>query len=444
VRSHRKQSVEGVRVGLFGLLGSGNTGNDAAMEAVVRYLRERHPSAVIDVMCSGPKRVTTQYGLQADQMFWFDIHQNRLSSRPWNLLRVPSRILDVFRVPGWVRRHDVVIVPGSGVLEATLPLRPWDTPYGLFLLTASGRLFRTKTAMVCVGAAPISKRTTRALSDWAARLATYRSYRDIRSREEMRRRGLDTGDPVFNDLVYSLPTPRQDRSTGGDWSTIGVGVMAYVGSNDDRDRASDVYRSYVDRMTEVVCGLVDDARKVRLFIGDTDGSDDATARAIITAVRELRPHVDETWVTAAQATTLSEIIESMEPLGAIIATRFHNLVAALKLAKPTISVGYSDKHHALMTAAGLGMYSHPVESFDADVVIAQLRDMEQHEATLRQSLLAHTAQLAEQLQRQFDELDDALFGRHPVRSSGPVPIAEDEHAGTYQEAHRRLRLPVRW
>ena len=66
----------------------------------------------------------------------------------------------------------------------------------------------------------------------------------------------------------------------------------------------------------------------------------------------------------------------MEPLGAIIATRFHNLVAALKLAKPTIAIGYSDKHRDLMADAGLAEFSHPVESFDLGVLVEQLHDME--------------------------------------------------------------------
>ena len=423
MRSHHQQPVEGTRIGLFGLLGSGNIGNDASMEAVLRYLRARHPSAVIDVMCSGPERVTVGYGLDAVQMFWFDRHQDRLSSKPWNLLRVPSRILDVFRVSGWVRRHDVVIVPGAGVLEASLPLRPWNTPYGLFLLTASGRLFGTKVALVCVGAGAIQKRATRTLSNWAARLAGYRSYRDGGSRDAMRRRGLEAGDPVFPDLAFSLPTPGEDGPGEGDWSTIGVGIMAYAGSNDDRDRASDIHRRYVDSMLGIVCRLVDDARRVRLFIGDTDGSDEATAREILAAVRELRPDLDETWVVAEPVTTFRQIMESMEPLGAIIATRFHNLIAALKLAKPTIAIGYSVKHRDLMADAGLAEFSHPVDAFDLGALVEQLHDMERRAETLRRSLCSHNAALAEELERQFDELDDVLFGRVPDRSSVPTGVA---------------------
>src|ERR1700721_1028741 len=89
VRSRSEHAAAGVRIGLFGLLGSGNIGNDASMEAVLGYLQARHPSAVSDVVCSGPERVSPQYGFDAVQMFWFDRHEDRLSSKPWNLLRVP-------------------------------------------------------------------------------------------------------------------------------------------------------------------------------------------------------------------------------------------------------------------------------------------------------------------------------------------------------------------
>jgi polysaccharide pyruvyl transferase WcaK-like protein len=167
-------------------------------------------------------------------------------------------------------------------------------------------------------------------------------------------------------------------------------------------------------MIRIICRLVDDARKVRLYIGDAD-VDDVTACEILTAVRELRPDLDETWVVVEPATTFREVMESMEPLGAIIATRFHNLVAALKLAKPTIAIGYSDKHRELMADAGLAEFSHSVESFDPGVVLEQLKDMERGAESLQRSLCSHNAALAQELERQFDELDEFLFGLDLVR-----------------------------
>jgi polysaccharide pyruvyl transferase WcaK-like protein len=411
VNASPEHPVQRLRVGLFGLLGSGNIGNDASMEAVLRYLQTRHPSAVIDAMCSGPETLTESYGIDAVQMFCFDRHKTRLTGPLASMLRLPSRILDVFRISAWVRQHDIVIVPGAGVLEASLPLRPWNTPYGLLLLSASGKLFRTKVAFVSVGAGLINKRATRWLSDWAARLAFYRSYRDTGSWEAMRQRGIDAGDPVFPDLAFALPLPIDHRNGAGDWSTIGVGVMAYGGSNDDRDRTREIYSSYVDSIKEIVRWLVDNGRRVRLFIGDTDGSDETTVREILADIRAFRPELDDSWVVAEPVSTFSDIMEALEPVGAVVATRFHNLVAAVMLSKPTIAVGYSSKHNALMSDMGLAEFSHSIESLDVSALTCQFLEMERCSEKLQHSLSIRTAKKAALLEKQFDELDAVVFGR---------------------------------
>ena len=56
------------RVGLFGLLGSGNIGNDASLDAVLGYLRSYHPDAVLDAMCMGPDQIRTRYGIDIIKM----------------------------------------------------------------------------------------------------------------------------------------------------------------------------------------------------------------------------------------------------------------------------------------------------------------------------------------------------------------------------------------
>ncbi|MCT9145712.1 polysaccharide pyruvyl transferase family protein, partial [Streptomyces violarus] len=181
-----------VRVGVFGLLGSGNLGNDGSLEAVLGYLRAEHPDAAVDALCGGPEVVTARYGIPATRLHWYR-GEYRTASRAGAIAgKGLGKLVDIVRTAAWVRRHDVVIVPGMGVLEATLPLRPWGFPYALFLLCASGRLFGTRVALVSVGADAIRDRPTRALVRWSARLAAYRSYRDARSRDAMRAMGVDT------------------------------------------------------------------------------------------------------------------------------------------------------------------------------------------------------------------------------------------------------------
>ena len=117
-------------------------------------------------------------------------------------LKALGKGVDAVRPATMKRKHDVVIVPGMGVLDASLPLRAWGFPYTLFLASASGRLLRTKVAMVSVGGDIVHQRSTRWLLKTAARLAFFRSFRDAYSRDAMRRSGLDvTLDPVYPDLV---------------------------------------------------------------------------------------------------------------------------------------------------------------------------------------------------------------------------------------------------
>ena len=112
-----ERSAAPLRVGIFGNLGSGNIGNDASMEAVLRYFSSDHPSAILDAMCGGASEVTARYGIPAIPLYWYHMHDKRVSGMRAILLKVLGKAADVFRTAAWVRRHDVVIVPGMGSLR---------------------------------------------------------------------------------------------------------------------------------------------------------------------------------------------------------------------------------------------------------------------------------------------------------------------------------------
>ena len=66
------------------------------------------------------------------------------------------------------------------------------------------------------------------------------------------------------DLVFGMPAPPY---APGDPETVGVGVMAYHGNNDERKRADEIYAAYVKNVETFVLWLLDNGRKVRLFSG---------------------------------------------------------------------------------------------------------------------------------------------------------------------------------
>ncbi|MEU1012854.1 polysaccharide pyruvyl transferase family protein [Streptomyces sp. NPDC005890] len=388
------------RVGVFGLLGSGNLGNDGSLEAVLGYLRAEHPEAVVDALCGGPEVVTARFGIPATRLHWNRAEYRTASRAGAIAAKGLGKLVDAFRTAAWVRRHDVVIVPGMGVLEATLPLRPWGFPYALFLLCASGRLFGTRVALVSVGAAEIGNRPTRALVRWSARLAAYRSYRDAPSRDAMRAMGVDTTrDEVYPDLAFSLPTPPASTPSGPP-GRVCVGVMDFHGGNDDRARAEEIHRRYLDGTIRFVRALVEEGRPVRLLTGDR--CDAPVVAAILDAV-------DSPLVTAAEATSLADLMNEITAADTVVAIRYHNLICALKTGTPTLAVTYAAKSDALMAGMGLAAYCHPAREIDADRLLDQFRALEKRSAELRQTLTERNQAAARQLEHQFTALTAALF-----------------------------------
>jgi polysaccharide pyruvyl transferase WcaK-like protein len=401
-RSERSGAVS--RVGLFGLFGSGNLGNDGSFEIMLGYLRQAHPDATLDAMCSGPRQLTDRYGLDAVPLNWSQRFDERAVGKKAAVLKAFGKAVDAFRIASWVRRHDVVIVPGTGILEAALRLRPWGTPYVLFLLCGSGKLFGTKVALVSVGADKLSHGLTRFFFTSAVRLASYTSYRDTYSRDAMHRLG-DADAPVYPDLVFGYPDPAVGS---GDVKTVGVGVMAYFGTNDDRPRANEVHARYTEKMIRFVEWLLDGGRRVRLLVGDTK-IDDAVAQNILNGVRATRRNLGSDVLVAAPTPTLEDLMRETSLVGTVVASRYHNVLCALKLSKPTISIGYSDKHDALMADMDLPQFCQSCRSLDVDRLIAQFTELEERALELHQAVARRNAARMHDVDRQFALLSSVLF-----------------------------------
>jgi polysaccharide pyruvyl transferase WcaK-like protein len=134
---------------------------------------------------------------------------------------------------------------------------------------------------------------------------------------------------------------------------------------------------------------------------------------ILADVRSKRPHLRPTALLADPVSTVDELMRQIDSVDIVVATRFHNVAFALKLAKPTVCLGYAVKHEALMADMGLSDYCHSVKSLDVGRLIAQFTDIERHVAELRPAITARIAGKARLVGDQFTELSAALFPSGP-------------------------------
>jgi polysaccharide pyruvyl transferase WcaK-like protein len=426
VTSPRKPATRpaGPRVGLFGLLGQGNLGNDGSMEAVLAYLRDAHPDVIVDAFCSGPAVISERYAIPAAPLTWFDTSTSRgagLSGLARRGLELGAgTVIDTFRIAAWVRRHDSVIIPGMGVLELTVPLRPWQTPYQVFVLSVSGRLLRTKIAMVSVGTNVMHHRLTRWLFVTAARLARYRSFRDALSRDAMQEMGLDVSrDVVYPDVVFSLPTDQYERPPS---AVVGVGVMDYSGKNEDRRQGDEIRSDYVAKMTRFVSWLVGNGRQVRVCTSDS--ADEPVMARIVAGVRATHPDLAASQVISEAVPSMTELLRQTASVGTMVATRFHHTLYSLRLGRPTVAIGYAGKHLDLMTRMGMSRYYQEARSLDVDRLIEQFTELESRAPELRQLIAERNAALARQVDQQFAELSAVLFGADGSRAASLAALTE--------------------
>jgi polysaccharide pyruvyl transferase WcaK-like protein len=384
------------KIGLFGLFGCGNSGNDGSLEAILIFLRRVTPDAELACICPWPDKSRWNFGIPT-------LAASSCSSG--KIVRFLDRLLlgGPGRVGNWiytithVHKFDLIIIPGTGILD-DFGTGPWFIPYVLFRWCLSARLCRTQIWFISIGAGPIHHPMSRRLMKWAAAMAQYRSYRDTISKEFMESVGVDVcSDRVYPDLAFRLPSPKSSRFNETPL-TVALGVMSYRGWRSDLEPGDEISKEYLKKLTRFLIWVLDRGYHVRLLTGDS--SDQPAVDNLMKAVTTERRNIEPEKLVAEPMPTLHDVMRQISLTDIVIATRFHNVVCALKLGKPTISVGYSNKNDVLLVDMGLGAFCQHIEKFDVDLLIEQftalMADRHEYEQTIEKTVRAYHQQLADQ------------------------------------------------
>jgi polysaccharide pyruvyl transferase WcaK-like protein len=407
-------------VGLYGYFGMGNLGNEGSLAAVLSYLRQAHPSAEVTCYATDAALVSREHGIPARRLM--TVPRERRRGRAWDaVVKAACRLRDVPRTFQMMGRVDVLVVPGTGVLERELIERPWGLPYWLLLATASCRLRGRKVALVSVGADPAHDPVIRWMYRWTVRLATYSSFRDESSRQAMREMGVPGAiGPAYPDVAFALPAPPARPPRTGH---LVVGVMTYEGKAQAKDRGPHVVETYVRNMTDFLTGALDDGASMTLVVGDV--ADFPLARRLEADVRTLRPGLPAGTLTVSPARDLAALMEEMTDAEVVVATRFHNVICGLKVARPTVSLGYARKNVDLLSEFGLGDLTQPVDEMDVEL-------LRKHVDAARQRAPELSSSMAAVLRRFRSELDAQL-----AELSAEVTAAAERRAGRPRRVWRR-------
>jgi polysaccharide pyruvyl transferase WcaK-like protein len=363
------------------------------------FLRRLRPDADLVCICPVPDEVRKDHGISA---LSFTSSSSGTFIRFFNrlLFGAPSRLANWIHAITQVRKLDLLIIPGTGILD-DFNTGPWSIPYILFRWCLSARLCGTDLWFVSIGAGPIHHPVSRRLMKWAAAMAQYRSYRDTISRDFMESIGLDArSDPIYPDLAFKLPGPGSSRpqGAGAEALTVAFGVMNYGGWRSDLRHQTDVVDEYIKKVTKFLAWLLDRGYRIRILTGDR--FDQPAIDYLIGALSGERRTIPSESLVVEPTPTLYEVMRQIALTDIVVATRFHNVVCALKLGRPTISIGYAHKNDALLADMGLGDFCQHIESLDVDLLIRQFITLvdkrEEHEKRIGEVNRAYQQRLAHQ------------------------------------------------
>jgi polysaccharide pyruvyl transferase WcaK-like protein len=377
------------------------------------HLLRSWPDAEVTCICSDPRVATATHHVRAVPLAKTCV-QSRTSGRaPARLLhKLRRRCIRLGLEPyswlegfGTLRRTDMLIIPGTGLLTDAFGVFGAG-PYTLLKWTLIAKACRCKVLFVSVGAGPLHGVIGRRLAKSALSLADVRSYRDDSTKQYLQNVGFGTGgDLVYPDLAFSLPQASlpKPQSKGGR-PMVGLGLMESPGRYGAGTTSDDAYRSYLEALVTFAEWLVDRGYRLRMLMGDHSTDLDAK-KQFSSLLRERRPGAQE-HVLDDPISSVEQLLSQIASTDFVVATRFHGVLLAMLCDKPAICISFHEKCDALMSAMGMSEYCLDMNSLNAEELVEAFRSLEQRapvlEPQIRDRASAFRSALDEQYERIFD------------------------------------------
>jgi polysaccharide pyruvyl transferase WcaK-like protein len=405
-------SARRARIAFWGNFGTGNWGNECTLQAIVHNARSIAPNAELVCICSEPEDTRRRHGIEA-----FPINSLRRVGATLPRLQLPKAARLVRRASiearEWAqtlsvaRTVDAMIMTGTGMLTDDSE-GAFGLPYDLFKWALAVRACRGHVRFASVGVEAIDTPAARFFILSSLRMADYRSYRDLHSKEQLRKSGFeDARDHIFPDLAFSLPAPATKggaRASGGTSPrVVAVGLYNYKGRGLGSESDARAYRDYLEKLATFVGWLLGRGYRVRVIIGDLTYDEGVLGdfRALLDAKGMGR---DGVRLEDSAAGSVADVMDQIAAVDVVVASRFHNVLLALFLGKPVVSISYNEKNDALMAAVGLDRYCQWIDDFAVDRLQSHFLEVEQDGEAIRSTIATRAAAFRQQLDDQYRRL----------------------------------------
>jgi polysaccharide pyruvyl transferase WcaK-like protein len=389
-------------VALLGPFGLGNLGDAATQDAALVAIRRNWPDTEVIGVSLDPADTRERHGIRTLPIRANHANESGLSGR---MLWVLRELAFAFRSIWALRGVDVLVVSGGGQLDDA-----WGGagahPFALFKWSLFARLAGASVYYLSVGAGPVYSRKSEQLLNRALRLARYRSYRDERSRELVRKQ-LRVADPgqVVPDLAHTRFDPQTARDPGYDeLRVVGVAPMPhfdprmapYPGPDPAR------FQAYLEKLASFVKWLLTERQcTVVFFVGEIH-QDEPVVDDVLRILERQGVDVNSPTVKRPKIRTVAELGECLADMQIVVASRFHSVLLPLALARPVVALTYHPKVTELMRDMGQTEYCLDIDAFQIGELISGFESLWAKREATRNHLLATSAEYRSRIQNQYN------------------------------------------
>jgi polysaccharide pyruvyl transferase WcaK-like protein len=208
--------------------------------------------------------------------------------------------------------------------------------------------------------------------------------------------------------------------------SVAVGIMDYRGWRANDPQSEAIRHDYLSKISSFICWLLERGFSAKLVMGDATDRHalDGIMQRLTTSLSE----EDLSRVESGSAASLHDIMNEMSKADVAVVSRYHNLVCSLKLARPTISLGYARKNDDLMEDFHQGRYCLHIETFTVDGLKAMFDE-----------LLDNRSLIELQIRQAKERWQDQLLEQQLLLQESLLPA----HASDMRVPRRRLGVPIR-
>jgi polysaccharide pyruvyl transferase WcaK-like protein len=294
-------------------------------------------------------------------------------------VRIPGELIEWLWAFRNLRGRTILAITGTGILTDHGE-GPRGLPYQMFKWVTVAKVRGMRVFFLSVGVEQINSNLTRWLMRLSLAMAHYVSYRDEHSKQYMMTSRIRTTASVCPDLVFGLPEYVLPRYIRGESSApvVGVGLFNLLNycTRDRRQdkKAESQYLEYLKQLGIFVTWLLDNRLRVRFLIGDI-AHDNAVRKDLRDLLLRQGVNFSQCKVLDEPVDSVSNLLEQIATTDIVVATRFHNVLLALLLNKPVISISHETKTDSLMDSVGLSEYRESIYAFDASRLITQFLEI---------------------------------------------------------------------